>query len=93
MLIGNLFVTIVTIRLFRVLRSKAIHLDIAIFGFLWIYTAIFYTLILGILGLLESHRIAIISGTGLFFFFIRRVAQRRSFTNPFCCFSFTRPHI
>lgn len=65
MVIANLLVTAVAIRLFRVLRSRVRHLDIAIFGFLWIYTATLYTLILGISGLLESHKIAAISAVGL----------------------------
>ncbi|MFC1713921.1 hypothetical protein ACFL6S_09640 [Candidatus Poribacteria bacterium] len=61
MAIANLFVSAVAIRVFRTLRSGIRHLDIAIFGFLWLYTATLYTLILGIFGLLEPHRIAIIS--------------------------------
>ena len=65
MVIANIFVTVVTIRLFRALRSGVRHLDLAIFGFLWIYTATLYAMILGILGLLESHRIALISIIGL----------------------------
>jgi len=65
MVIANIFVTVVTIRLFRALRSGVRHLDLAIFGFLWIYTATLYAMILGILGLLESHRIAAISIIGL----------------------------
>ena len=65
MLIGNVFVTFVSIKLFRIIRSKVNHLDIAIFGFIWIYITTLYTLILGIFGLLESHKIAIISIIGL----------------------------
>ena len=78
MVIANLFVTAVTIRLFRVLRSRVRHLDIAIFGFLWIYTAILYTLILGISGLLESHRIAAISTVGLVILAISALRTSRS---------------
>ena len=65
MLLGNVFVTLVSIKLFRIIRSKVNHLDIAIFGFIWIYITTLYTLILGIFGLLESHKIAIISIIGL----------------------------
>ena len=66
MLVGNAFVTFVSIKLFRIIRSKVNHLDIAIFGFVWIYITALYTLILGVLGLLEPHKIAIISTIGLF---------------------------
>jgi hypothetical protein len=65
MMVGSLFVSVATIRLFCALRTRTRHLDIAIFGFLWIYITTLYTLVLGILGLLEAHRIAIISGIGL----------------------------
>jgi hypothetical protein len=65
MLVGNVFVTLVTMKLFRIIRSKVNYLDIAIFGFIWIYVTTLYTLILGIFGLLESHKIAIISIIGL----------------------------
>ena len=62
MLIGNIFVSMIAIRLFRILRVKIPYLDIPIFGFLWIYTATLYTMILGILGFLDSNKIGVISG-------------------------------
>ena len=65
MIIGNTFVSIMAIRLFHILRVKIRYLDIPIFGFLWVYTAILYTMILGILGLLDAHKIAIISTIGI----------------------------
>ncbi len=65
MVVANVFVSAVTIRLFRVLQSRVRYLDIAIFGFLWLYITTLYTLVLGILGLLEPHRIAAISSIGI----------------------------
>ncbi len=65
MIVGSLFVSFAAIRLFCALRTRVRHLDIAIFGFLWIYVTTLYTMVLGILGLLEAHRIAVISGIGL----------------------------
>lgn len=65
MVIGNLFVSLATIRLFRALQIKTRYMDIAIFIFLWLYTATLYTMVLGIFGLLDAHRIAIISGIGI----------------------------
>jgi len=70
MIIGNVFVTLVSIKLFRIIRSKVNYLDIAIFGFVWVYIATLYTLTLGVLGLLEPHKIAIISTIGLLVLFI-----------------------
>ncbi len=81
MIIGNIFVSIMAIRLFRILRVKIRYLDIPIFGFLWVYTAILYTMILGILGLLDAHKIAIISIIGIIILIIVKKftaeAQRR----------------
>ncbi|MBM3212223.1 hypothetical protein FJZ33_08385, partial [Candidatus Poribacteria bacterium] len=65
MLIGNIFVTLLAIRLFRVLRFKIPYLDFSIFSFLWLFITTLYTLILGILGFLDSHKIAIISIMGI----------------------------
>ena len=65
MIIGNVFVTVVSIKLFRIVRSRVKYIDIALFGFLWIYVTSLYTLLIGILGLFQSHKIAIISIVGL----------------------------
>lgn len=70
MLIGNIFLTILAIRLFSFIRSRVIYLDVAIFGFLWIYLATLYSMLLGICGLLEAHKIAIISSAGILIYFI-----------------------
>lgn len=77
MTIANLFVFAVVIRLFGVLRSRIRYLDIAIFGFLWIYIATLYALILGVFGLLEAHRMAIISIVGLAIFAIPFLKKSR----------------
>jgi len=65
MAIGNIFVSVSTIKLYSHLKSKSGYLNLAIFGFLWIYVTTFFTLILGISGFLDSHKIAIISGIGI----------------------------
>lgn len=70
MLVGNVFLTILTVRLFSFVRSKITYLDIAIFGFLWIYLATFYSLLLGVFGFLEAHRIAIISSIGILIYLV-----------------------
>ena len=61
MLVANIFVTIATIHLFRLLRTRIIHLDIPLFTFLWIYAATLYTFVLGLAHLLEPNKITIIS--------------------------------
>lgn len=70
MLVGNIFLTILAGRLFSFIRSKIIYLDIAIFGFLWFYLATLFSMLLGVFGLLESHKIAIISFIGILIHFI-----------------------
>jgi len=65
MIIGNISVSVIAIKLFSILRTRTGYLDTAILGFLWIYTTTLYTLILGCIGLLDSHIIAFISGIGL----------------------------
>ncbi len=69
LLIGNIFLTILAIKLFSFIRSKIVYLDIAIFGFLWIYLATLYSLLLGVFGLLDAHKIAIISFIGILIYF------------------------
>jgi hypothetical protein len=76
MFIGNAFITAISIILFRIIRSKINYLDIPIFGFVWIYTATFFTLIIGILGLLTSHKITVISIIGLIILFISHLFRK-----------------
>ena len=83
MLIGNLFVSLMAIYLFRVLRTDIRHLDTPIFGFSWIYTTTLYAFILGIFGLLESHKIAIISLIGIIILVILKFRKRRVGRKPF----------
>ncbi len=82
MLIGNVFITIVSIKLFRIIRSRINYLDIPIFGFIWIYTASFYTLVIGIFGLLNSHKIAIISLIGLLIVLIFHILKKSPLILP-----------
>ncbi|MBC8462663.1 MAG: hypothetical protein H8D67_32255, partial [Deltaproteobacteria bacterium] len=77
MLIANLFVSALSIYLFRVFRTNIRHLDIPIFGFFWIYTTTLYAFVLGIFGLLEPHRIAIISLIGIIILVILEFRKRR----------------
>ena len=63
--IGNLFVLGVTIHLFRLLRTTVLHLDIPIFGFLWIFSATLFTFLLGIFGFLAPVPMALVSLVGL----------------------------
>ena len=65
MLLGNIFVTVAAFRLLGPLKTGMRHLDIPILGFLWLFTTTLYALMLGILGLLEPHRITVISSIGL----------------------------
>jgi hypothetical protein len=89
MIIGNAFVTVVSIRLFRIIQSKVKHIDIALFGFLWIYITSLYTLLIGVFGLLQSHKIAIISLLGLIIFAIFSLKKIKSFFSQprFCLLS------
>jgi len=64
MLMGNIFVTIATIYIFRLQRTRINYLDIPLFIFLWTFTATLYTFVLGLAHLLEPNRIAIISLIG-----------------------------
>jgi len=77
MFIANLFVSVLAIYLFRAFRTNIRYLDIPIFGFFWIYTTTLYTFILGLLGLLEAHRIAIISLISVIALFILEYRKRR----------------
>lgn len=63
--IGNLFVLGVTVHLFRLLRTTVPHLDIPIFGFLWIFSATLFTFLLGIFGFLSAASMALVSLIGL----------------------------
>jgi len=91
MLIGNVFVTLVSIKLFRIIRSKVNYLDIALFGFVWIYVTTLYTLILGVFGLLESHKITVISIIGLV---ILLILSFKKLKHPFLWINFLpRLHI
>lgn len=64
MLIGNIFVTIAAIHIFRFLRTRISHLDIPLFVFIWIYITTSYTFVLGLAGLLAPNKIAVISFIG-----------------------------
>lgn len=90
MLIGNAFITIVSIKLFRIIRSNIKHLDIAIFGFIWIYIVSLYTLIIGISGFLDSHKIAIISFIGLLIFSIPYIFKKPSLKQKLATFHFPK---
>ena len=83
MFIANLFVSALSIHLFRAFRTNIRHLDIPIFGFFWIYTTTLYAFILGIFGLLESHKIAIISLIGIIILVILEFRKRRVKQKPF----------
>jgi len=65
MVIGNIFVTVATIHLYWLLRTRIAYLDISLFTFLWIYVTTLYTFVLGVAYLLEPKVITVISLVGL----------------------------
>lgn len=86
MIIGNAFVSIVAIGIFRMIRSRILYLDVPIFGLVWVYITTFYTLILGVFGLLDGCKISIISAVGIGLFainYLRSQKRRLSMANPF----------
>ena len=76
MLVGNIFVFAASAYVFRRLRTRVLHLDIPIFLFIFLYTATLYTFILGLAGLLEPHKMALISILGLGIFSIPAFKHR-----------------
>ncbi len=77
--IGNLFVLGVAVHLFRLLRTSVPHLDIPIFGFLWIFSATLFTFLLGIFGFLAPMPLAIVSLVGLAPMAIHALRQRKRY--------------
>ena len=65
MVIGNLFILGLTGYLFRPLRTKTTHLDLPIFGFLWIFNATLFTFLFGVIGALNPVPMALVSLIGL----------------------------
>ena len=63
--ISNLFILGLTGYLFRPLRTKTTHLDLPIFGFLWIFNATLFTFLFGVFGLLNPVPMAVVSLIGL----------------------------
>ncbi len=83
MFIGNLFVFVASVYIFRCLRTRIFHLDISIFSFIFLYTATLYTFILGLAKLLEPNKIALISMVGLTFLFIPALRNREQWISFF----------
>jgi len=83
MFIGNLFVFVASVYIFRCLRTRIFHLDISIFSFIFLYTATLYTFILGLAKLLEPNKIALISMVGLTFLFIPALRNRKQWISFF----------
>lgn len=65
MSIGNLFILGLTGYLFRSLRTKSTHLDLPIFGFIWIFNATLFTFLFGVFGLLHPVPMCVVSLIGL----------------------------
>ena len=63
--ISNLFILGLTGYLFRSLRTKSTHLDLPIFGFLWIFNATLFTFLFGVFGMLNPVPMALVSLIGL----------------------------
>ena len=91
--IGNLFVLGVTIHLFRLLRTTVLHLDIPIFGFLWIFSATLFTFLLGIFGFLAPVPMALVSLVGLLLMGLHAARQRERYVTILDTFrtTFKRP--
>ena len=81
--IGNLFVLGVAIHLFRLLRTTVLHLDIPIFGFLWIFSATLFTFLLGIFGFLAPMPMALVSLLGLLLMGLHAFRQRGRYVETF----------
>ena len=81
--IGNLFVLGVVIHLFRLLRTTVPHLDIPIFGFLWIFSATLFTFLLGIFGFLAPMPMAVVSLIGLLLMGLHAFRQGRRYLATF----------
>ena len=81
--IGNLFVLGVTIHLFRLLRTTVPHLDIPIFGFLWIFSATLFTFLLGIFGFLAPAPMALVSLIGLLLMGLHVLRHRSRYVDTF----------
>ena len=81
--IGNLFVLGVTIHLFRLLRTTVLHLDIPIFGFLWIFSATLFTFLLGIFGFLAPVPMAAVSLVGLLLMGLHILRKRERYLATF----------
>ena len=81
--IGNLFVLGVAIHLFRLLRTTVLHLDIPIFGFLWIFSATLFTFLLGIFGFLAPMPMALVSLLGLLLMGLHALRQRGRYVETF----------
>ena len=91
--IGNLFVLGATIHLFRLLRTTVPHLDIPIFGFLWIFSATLFTFLLGIFGFLAPAPMVLVSLIGLLLMGLHAFRQGRRYlvTLEFLRERFKRP--
>ncbi len=91
--IGNLFVLGVTIHLFRLLQTTVPHLDIPIFGLLWIFSATLFTFLLGIFGFLAPAPMALVSLIGLLLMGLHALRQRGRYVATFESFRkrFKRP--
>ena len=63
--ISNLFILGLTGFLFRCLRTKTFHLDLPIFGFLWIFNATLFTFLFGVFGILKPTVMAVVCLIGL----------------------------
>lgn len=61
----NLFILGLTGYIFRCLRTKTFHLDLPIFGFLWIFSATFFTFLFGVFGALKPALMTLVSLIGL----------------------------
>ena len=73
----NLFILGLTGYIFRCLRTKTFHLDLPIFGFLWIFNATFFTFLFGVFGALKPALMTLVSVIGLCVIAVHLYRQRQ----------------
>ena len=80
MSVGNIFTLATSVYVFNRLKTRIPYLDTPIFLFIFLYITTLYTFILGLLGFLDPHKIAIISIFGLVILSVSTLKHRGKWT-------------